>query len=91
MEEHHQPQAIGNKGIPGEVMAGIVDVFGFHGAHIPELGQPLGKNHVLEQIVPGLIYIRVDFVGGQGGRLEGKAYADIPTDLSQPDRFTVAQ
>ena len=82
-EEHHNPQAVGEIGIPGEVGTWPVPGGLSKALDVAQMGDLSGEQEILDQVVPVLVHVGVDLVGEEDGGLTGHVHADVSAHLAR--------
>ena len=79
---------VGEVGVAGEVVA---QGFGRTGAHAVDVSghvDPAGLEQIFDDVLAGLVHVRIDPVRGEVPCLPGEPDADIAADLTDLDRLT---
>ena len=84
IEKQHQPQAIGQIGLAGEIYSWLGHRRCAHATYKAKARNSSRQDQVLHQIEAVLIHVRADNMGRQIPRLRGQLDADVATDLANP-------
>src|SRR6266851_4263959 len=88
-EHGDRAQAVREIRITRQVVSRGSPVGGFCSSHVGYECDSAGLHQVIEYVIAGVIHIGIDLVRGQVPGFEREPYADVPTDLADPDRLAL--